>query len=70
MLDEGPETDTFEQRIAGDAARLYDQGWTIRQVAARFGCSYGVMRRILRTQVRLRNRGGSPRGLPAGGGAP
>jgi excisionase family DNA binding protein len=50
----GPE----ETLRAQDAARLYEQGWTIRQVAERFGCGYGTMRRILATQVRLRNRGG------------
>ena len=49
-----------EQLMAIDAARLYEQGWTIRQVAARFECSYGVMRRILQSQVTLRDRGGVP----------
>jgi transposase len=50
---------TEEQLLmAEDAARLYEQGWTIRQVAARFECSYGVMRRILKSQVTLRDRGG------------
>ena len=29
-----------------DAVRLYEQGWSIRQVADRFSLSYGVMRRI------------------------
>ncbi|WP_354670891.1 helix-turn-helix domain-containing protein [Actinomadura sp. DC4] len=50
-----------EERLARDAARLYGQGWTIRQVAQRFDRSYGVMRRILATQVPLRNRGGATR---------
>lgn len=55
--------DASERRIAEDAARLYAQGWSIRQVAARFEVSYGVMRRILAKNVPLRSRGGS---LPAG----
>lgn len=45
-----------ERRLAEDAARLYRQGWSIRQVAERFGCGYGVMRRILQKQVVLRQR--------------
>lgn len=48
-----------ERVIAEDAARLYAQGWSIRQVAERFGCSYGAMRRILLGRVPLRNRGGT-----------
>ena len=43
--------------MAEDAARLYAQGWSIRQVAERFECSYGTMRRILRERVPLRSRG-------------
>jgi excisionase family DNA binding protein len=64
LLAEETEPDAEEKRIAEDAARLYDEGWSIRQVAERFGCGYGTMRRILSTQVRLRDRGGvnrSPR---------
>jgi excisionase family DNA binding protein len=53
---------TAERMIAEDAARLYDQGWNVRQVAQRFGTSYGVMRRILRGQTTLRTRGGRPPG--------
>jgi transposase len=49
--------------MAEDAARLYAQGWSIRQVAARFDVSYGVMRRILAKNVPFPSRGG---GLPAG----
>ena len=41
-----------------DAARLYDQGWTIRQVAEKFECGYGQMRRVLRNNTTLRSRGG------------
>jgi excisionase family DNA binding protein len=50
------EPSTEERRLAEDAARLYEQGWSIRQVADRFGCGYGVMRRILQKQVVLRQR--------------
>lgn len=39
-----------------DAIRLYEQGWSIRRVAAEFGLSYGAMRRVLRRHVRLRER--------------
>lgn len=48
-----------EQQLAEDAARLYDQGWSIRQVADRFDRSYGVMRRLLSRQITLRNRNGT-----------
>jgi hypothetical protein len=51
---------TEDQLMAEDAARLYEQGWNIRQVAARFDCSYGVMRRILKNRIALRTRGGRP----------
>jgi excisionase family DNA binding protein len=51
-------TNTAERRIDEDAARLYDQGWSIRRVAAEFGVSYGTMRRILLSRTALRNRGG------------
>ena len=46
-----------EHSMARDAARLYEEGWTIRQVAARFECGYGVMRRMLQSQITLRDRG-------------
>lgn len=46
-----------DQRMAEeDAARLYDQGWSIRQVAEKFDCSYGAMRRILQRNTTLRQR--------------
>lgn len=52
-------TDAAERRAAPrgieeDAVRLYDQGWSIRRVAAEFGLSYGAMRRILKKHVTLR----------------
>ncbi|MDN3352449.1 helix-turn-helix domain-containing protein [Actinomadura sp. DC4] len=44
---------------ADDVVRLYDQGWSIRRVAGKFGCSYGFVRRLLLARgVRLRARGG------------
>lgn len=46
-----------ERQLAEDAARLYDQGSSIRQVAEKFDYSYTAMRRILRKRVNLRNRG-------------
>lgn len=39
-----------------DAVRLYEQGWSIRQVATKFDCGYGVMRRILKKHTALRSR--------------
>lgn len=62
LLEEETPEQTAERIMAEDAARLYDQGWNIRQVAQRFGTGYGVMRRILRSQTTLRNRGGRPPG--------
>jgi excisionase family DNA binding protein len=62
LLGQEPPEQAAERMIAEDAARLYEQGWNIRQVAQRFGTSYGVMRRILRSQTTLRTRGGRPPG--------
>lgn len=42
--------------MENDAVRLYRQGWSIRQVAQRFDCDYGVMRRILARHSVLRER--------------
>jgi excisionase family DNA binding protein len=47
-----------DEEIEQDAVRLYEQGWTIRQVADRFEVSYGRMRRILGKHITLRTRGG------------
>jgi excisionase family DNA binding protein len=55
------ELDQAQESLERDAVRLYEQGWTIRQVAARFSLSYGVMRRILGARTTLRHRGGLPR---------
>jgi hypothetical protein len=52
------EAETTGERLAEDAVGLDGQGWSIRQVADRFECSYGVTRRILRERVTLRARGG------------
>ncbi|GLY78871.1 helix-turn-helix domain-containing protein [Actinoallomurus iriomotensis] len=59
LLATDPECDTERQRMVEDAVRLYGQGWSIRQVADRFECSYGAMRRILMGRVRVRNRSGT-----------
>jgi excisionase family DNA binding protein len=50
------EPDTERERMERDAVRLYQQGWSIRQVAARFGCGYGAMRRILLPHTTLRDQ--------------
>lgn len=60
--DTGP--DLEREQLAQDAARLYGQGWSIRQVAQRFDCGYGQMRRLLMGQVTLRTRGGIERPGP------
>lgn len=59
LLAEQADPHEVERQIAEDAARLYEQGWSIRQVAEKFDCSYGAMRRLLRKHVTLRNRGGT-----------
>jgi excisionase family DNA binding protein len=38
-----------------DAVRMYDEGWSIRQVADRFECGYSRMRRILVRNTTLRS---------------
>ena len=46
-------------QAAQDAVRLYDQGWSIRQVAQKFDVDYSTMRRILKREgVRFRRQGG------------
>ena len=37
----------LEWQVAQDAIRLYDQGWSIRQVAQIFEVEYSAMRRLL-----------------------
>lgn len=51
------------REVGHDAVRLYEQGWTIRQVAARFEYGYGTMRRVLKNHTTLRARGGPRAGL-------
>lgn len=51
--------DQAAHQLAEDTVRLYDQGWSIRQIAARFDYSYGAMRRILRRHTTLRSRRGA-----------
>ena len=44
--------------MADDAVRLYEQGWSIRQVANKFDVDYTTMRRLLkRNGVHLRRQG-------------
>jgi hypothetical protein len=45
-----------EEQLEDDAARLYQEGWAVRQVARRFGYSDVVMRRVLRRRTALRRR--------------
>jgi hypothetical protein len=45
-----------QEQLEDDAARLYQEGWALRQVARRFGYSDVVMRRILRRRTNLRRR--------------
>lgn len=46
-----------EDVFAADAVRMYEEGWSLRQVADRFDVSYGVMRRVLARHTILRTRG-------------
>ncbi|MGH3377868.1 MAG: helix-turn-helix domain-containing protein [Actinoallomurus sp.] len=52
--DNRPNTSPEHQQLERDAVRLYEQGWSIRQVAARFGYNYGSMRRLLLRNTSLR----------------
>ena len=54
-----------QQQFEQDAVRLYEQGWNIRQVAQRFGSTYGSMRRILARNTTLRPRGRPERPRPS-----
>lgn len=54
---ERPPTKEWER----EAVRLYEEGWSIRQVAERFDCGYGAMRRVLMRRTTLRVRGDFPR---------
>jgi transposase len=54
-----PSEPTVKDSMTADAVRLYEQGWSIRQVADRFGATYGAMRRLLKTHTTLRHRGGA-----------
>jgi excisionase family DNA binding protein len=49
-----------DPQLIADAVRMYRQGWSIRQVAARFGMGYGPTRRLLRARTTLR-----PKSVPA-----
>ena len=48
----------LDRQAAQDAVRLYEQGWSIRQVAEKFALEYSTMRRLLkRNGVRFRRQG-------------
>jgi len=65
---EAPPPSALDRQAADDAVRLYEQGWSIRQGAARFGADYGAMRRLLRKRITLRTRNGNS--LPNGSRRP
>ena len=46
------------EEMEEDATRLYQEGWAIRQVAARFDTSHAAMRRILVRRTTLRRSRG------------
>ncbi|GAB2801081.1 hypothetical protein GCM10027176_01450 [Actinoallomurus bryophytorum] len=64
LFDEKDARDPARTAMEEDAVRLYDEGWSIRQVASRFACDYGAMRRILARRTALRDRGGAENGRP------
>lgn len=49
-----PQVQAPEPVFADDAVRLYDQGWSIRQVAGKFDMNYSSMRRLLKRHTTLR----------------
>ena len=53
------ERDAVQEQLEEDAARLYQQGWSIRQVAEKFGYSYNGMRRMLTRRTSLRTHSAS-----------
>ncbi|MGH3380728.1 MAG: helix-turn-helix domain-containing protein [Actinoallomurus sp.] len=63
FLEGRPEIGPERRQLEDDAVRLYDQGWSIRQVAAKFDTNYGTMRRLLRRRTTLRCGGGPPTNL-------
>src|SRR6059058_6022138 len=59
-------TGSERDRLAGDLRRKYDQGESIRALAAATGRSYGFVHRILsESGGGLRGRGGATRGRAA-----
>ncbi|GLY72770.1 helix-turn-helix domain-containing protein [Actinoallomurus iriomotensis] len=50
-------TDPELEWLEEEAARLYREGWTIREVAEKFDRGYGAMRRILLRRAPLRPPG-------------
>jgi excisionase family DNA binding protein len=54
FLGNRPNMDPEYRQMEKDAVRLYEQGWTVRQVATRFDLNYGRMRRLLLRHTSLR----------------
>jgi len=54
FLGNRPNMDPKYQQMERDAVRLYEQGWSVRQVATRFDLNYGRMRRLLLRNTLLR----------------
>ena len=53
-----PAPSEAERQMTQDAVRLYERGWSIRQVAEKFDVDYTTMRRFLkRNGVHLRRQG-------------
>ncbi len=69
LLDQAEHRDPAALQRELDAVRLYDQGWSIRRVAAEFETSYGAMRRLLARHTTLRTRAGIQDASPAFWGA-
>jgi excisionase family DNA binding protein len=63
------EPNPAQEQLEEDAVRLYLQGWSVRQVAEKFGYSYGAMRRILGRHTTLRPRFAPPDDERQQGGA-
>lgn len=55
------------ERLGEEAARLYQRGWSIREIAEKFGYSYGVTRRMLLRRTSLRPQSASRPGRDGGG---
>lgn len=54
---QSPQGPDAKRQLTADAVRMYEEGWSIRQVADKFDVSFGVMRRLLRKHTKLRPMG-------------